>query len=149
MPEYYSHTSRRMVSACFSFTLVEKDRRRVRLRNRINFAGSRHPWLGSGSCLFRFQGLPDPPFGSVAATCTHFPQESPCDRRPSRIVRASSLSHPEELFRVNEPEKAVRVVFRAISAREKKAVVTRRWAFLAPWIRIAPEWLVAAILGKA
>ena len=38
-----------------------------------HFVGSRHPWFGSGSCLFRFQGLPDPLFGSVAATCTHFP----------------------------------------------------------------------------
>ena len=38
-----------------------------------HFIGSRHPWFGSGSCLFRIQGLPDPLFGSVAATCTHFP----------------------------------------------------------------------------
>ncbi|WP_302443520.1 hypothetical protein [Paraprevotella xylaniphila] len=50
---------------------------------------------------------------------------------------------------MDEPEKAVKAIYRAISARKKKAVITRRWAFLVPWMRIAPEWLVAKILGKA
>ena len=54
---------------------------------------SRHPWFGSGSCLFRFQGLPDPLFGSVAATCTHFPQEGLRDGCSSRI-RSYSLAFP-------------------------------------------------------
>ena len=70
------------------------------------------------------------------------------DVRPG-FVRTPLLSHPEKLFWVDEPEKAVRAIYRAISARKKKAVITRRWAFLAPWMRIAPEWLVAKILGKA
>ena len=58
-----------------------------------HFVGSRHPWLGSGSCLFRFQGLPDPLFGSVAPTCTHFPQEGLRDGCSSRI-RSYSLAFP-------------------------------------------------------
>ena len=70
------------------------------------------------------------------------------DVRPG-FVRTPLLSHPEKLFWVDEPEKAVRAIYRVISARKKKAVITRRWAFLAPWMRIAPEWLVAKILGKA
>ena len=64
------------------------------------------------------------------------------------FVRTPLLSHPEKLFWVDEPEKAVRAIYRAISVRKKKAVITQRWAFLAPWMRIAPEWLVAKILGK-
>ena len=70
------------------------------------------------------------------------------DVRPG-FVRTPLLSHPEMLFWVDEPEKAVKAIYRAISARKKKAVITRRWAFLVPWMRIAPEWLVAKILGKA
>ena len=70
------------------------------------------------------------------------------DIRPG-FVRTPLLAHPEELFWVDEPEKAVRAIYRAIRARKRTAVVTRRWAFLAPWMRVAPEWLVAKVLARA
>ncbi len=50
-----------------------------------HFVGSRHPWFGSGSCLFRFQGISDSLFGSVTATCTYFPQEGLRDGCSSRV----------------------------------------------------------------
>lgn len=70
------------------------------------------------------------------------------DIRPG-FVRTPLLSHPEKLFWVDEPDKAVAAIYNVIEKEKKTAVITRRWAMLAPLMKIAPEWLVAMILRKA
>jgi len=120
-----------------------------------------HGHLAAISSVAGIRGLaPAPAYSASKAYQTHYLEALRQRARISRkrvcvtdvrpgFVRTPLLSHPEKLFWVDEPEKAVRAIYRAISARKKKAVITRRWAFLAPWMRIAPEWLVAKILGKA
>lgn len=70
------------------------------------------------------------------------------DIRPG-FVRTPLLGHPERLFWVDEPEKAVSAIHKVIESGRAAAVITRRWACLAPLMKIAPEWLVAMILRKA
>lgn len=70
------------------------------------------------------------------------------DIRPG-FVRTPLLGHPEKLFWVDEPDKAVAAIYRVIESGKEKAVITRRWALFAPLMKIAPEWLVAIILSKA
>lgn len=70
------------------------------------------------------------------------------DIRPG-FIRTPLLTHPENLFWVDEPEKAVRAIYRVIEKRKRKAVITRRWALLTPFMQMAPEWLVAMILKRA
>lgn len=70
------------------------------------------------------------------------------DIRPG-FIRTPLLAHPEKLFWVDEPEKAVRAIYRVIENRKRRTVITCKWALLAPFMRIAPEWLVAMILKHA
>lgn len=70
------------------------------------------------------------------------------DIRPG-FVRTPLLGHPERLFWVDEPEKAVSAIHKVIESGRAAAVITRRWACLAPLMKVAPEWLVAMILRKA
>ena len=104
--------------------------------------------LAAISSVAGIRGLaPAPAYSASKAYQIHYLEAL---RQRARISRKRvCVTDPEKLFWVDEPEKAVRAIYRAISARKKKAVITRRWAFLAPWMRIAPEWLVAKILGKA
>lgn len=70
------------------------------------------------------------------------------DVRPG-FVRTPLLSVPEKLFWVDEPEKAITAIYKVINTQKRRAVVTKRWAFLAPLMRIAPDWIVEAILSRA
>ena len=70
------------------------------------------------------------------------------DIRPG-FVRTPLLSAPDKLFWVDKPEKAVSAIYKVIALKKRKAVITRRWALLVPWMRIAPDWVVEAILSKA
>lgn len=70
------------------------------------------------------------------------------DLRPG-FVATPLLAHPERLFWVLTPERAVRALLRAIDRRDNVATVTFRWRLLAPILRIAPRWMVAKILGRA
>lgn len=70
------------------------------------------------------------------------------DIRPG-FVATPLLSAPEKFFWVVSAEKAVKAIYRAIDEKKRRAVVTRRWAMLAPMMKIAPEWLVRLILSKA
>lgn len=70
------------------------------------------------------------------------------DIRPG-FVATPLLSAPEKFFWVVSAEKAVKAIYRVIDEKKRRAVVTRRWAMLAPMMKIAPEWLVRLILSKA
>ena len=57
------------------------------------------------------------------------------------------LNDPSQFFWVLPADKAVRAIVRAIDRRKGVATITRRWALLAPWMKLAPEWLLVRVLG--
>lgn len=69
------------------------------------------------------------------------------DLRPG-FVATPLLAHPERLFWVLTPERAVRAMLRAIDRRASISTITTRWRLLAPVLRFAPRCLVANILGR-
>lgn len=68
------------------------------------------------------------------------------DIRPG-FVDTPLLNDPSQFFWVLPADKAVRAIVRAIDRRKGVATITRRWALLAPWMKVAPEWLLVRVLG--
>lgn len=68
------------------------------------------------------------------------------DIRPG-FVDTPLLADPQQFFWVLPPDRAVRAIVRAIDRRRGVAIVTRRWRWLAPLMRLAPTWLLARVLG--
>lgn len=69
------------------------------------------------------------------------------DIRPG-FVRTPLLSHPEDLFWVIEPDKAVRQIVQAIEKRKAVYTITRRWRLFAPLVRIVSNRIIAKIICK-
>ena len=70
------------------------------------------------------------------------------DLRPG-FVATPLLAHPERLFWVLTPEKAVKSMLYAIDSKADIRTITTRWRLLAPVLRWAPRWLIAKILARA
>ena len=69
------------------------------------------------------------------------------DIRPG-FVDTPLLANPKQFFWVLPPEKAVRAIIRAIDRRRGVATITRRWALIAPIMRLLPTRLLAHFIAK-
>lgn len=69
------------------------------------------------------------------------------DIRPG-FVDTPLLADPTQFFWVLPVDKAVRAIVRAIDRKRGVTTVTRRWAMLAPLMRMAPVCLLARLMGK-
>lgn len=70
------------------------------------------------------------------------------DLRPG-FVSTPLLAHPERLFWVLTPEKAVNSLYRAIEQKVRVRTITTRWRLLVPVLQWAPRWLLAKVLRRA
>jgi short-subunit dehydrogenase len=61
------------------------------------------------------------------------------DVQPGLVNTAIAKGHG--LFWVASPEKAARQIFVAILKRKRQVYVTRRWRFIAWFLKTAPDWL--------
>lgn len=115
--------------------------------------------LAAISSIAALRGLaPAPAYSATKAFQAHYLEAlrqralasglplSVTDIRPG-FVDTPLLADPRQFFWVLPPDKAVRAIVRAIDRRRGVAILTRRWRWLAPVMRVAPTWLLARILG--
>lgn len=119
--------------------------------------GSGH--LAAISSIAALRGLaPAPAYSASKAFQAHYlealRQRAMADGRPIYVtdirpgfVDTPLLADPKQFFWVLTVEKAVRAIVRAMDKRRGVAVITRRWAMLAPLMRLVPVRLLARVLG--
>ena len=125
------------------------------------FSAQGHGHLAAISSIAALRGLaPAPAYSASKAYQGHYlealRQRALASGRPLYVsdirpgfVDTPLLANPKQFFWVLPPDKAVRAIVRAIDRRRATATITRRWAFIAPFMRIVPTRLLAKVLVRA
>lgn len=124
------------------------------------FVTQGHGHLAAISSIAAVRGLaPAPAYSASKAYQAHYlealRQRALASGRPLYVsdirpgfVDTPLLANPKQFFWVLPPEKAVRAIVRAIDACRATATITRRWALIAPLMRMLPTRLLAKAIVR-